>query len=368
VNQLAVIRATSCAVVVSARIKGLVMLLLAGFIFGACEGADWRDFSIDATKSKAGSETVRKASHSFLSLVTSIGTGFEGLQPTQVSDVGLGNDGSVFILDAGSARVRVFSPDGTPKGTIGEAGASAGSLLGPSRLVVFDSTLAVHDARTGLMSVYTISGKFVRSFALPGDTRTLPSMVRGAVEGEFLVLVRDTVGYRVESYDQLGQRTAVYLTIPDARPGGRKVRSPPGSICARDSSAISHLNPWLYEIATADRGRGLRSATRYRAEAFTPVEASAANGNWQPRAIPIGLLCTAEYDVLAFLDRLGPVTRVYYDFHPRGSSEIVRLEYSQVADSLYPGFLADQRNGLIATFRTRPNTRVFVFRFVNRKR
>jgi len=87
----------------------------------------------------------------------------------EVSDVAVGDDGRIFVLDGQALEVRVFSPDGRHLSSFGRAGGGPGEFKQPGGMVFLaDGRLAVRDPGNTRMNIYSAEGESLTSWPIPG--------------------------------------------------------------------------------------------------------------------------------------------------------------------------------------------------------
>lgn len=95
--------------------------------------------------------------------------GAEGA-PADPVDAAFGADGSLYVLDRGTGRVRVYAGDGRPLRQFGQAGRGPGRLAAPAALAVTaDGRIVVSDPGQQGLAVFGADGAFQRFISLSAD-------------------------------------------------------------------------------------------------------------------------------------------------------------------------------------------------------
>lgn len=94
-----------------------------------------------------------------------------------VGDIAFGPDGSVYVLDAGNAVVRVYDASGRHVRSFGRSGEGPGEFRFPTRLALADDELTIFDAPLRRATVFDHTGQLL-------ETRTLT-----ANEGGFDIIL-----------------------------------------------------------------------------------------------------------------------------------------------------------------------------------
>lgn len=118
-------------------------------------------------------------------LVMEIGAG-AGTQLSLPTDVAVGKDGRVYVVDSGRHRVAFYDSAGQPLGHFGGAGKGDGQLQGPVGIgIAKDGTVYVADKDNQRLAVFSADGKFVRTLPLVEGSAAV-SPVDVAADGKTL--------------------------------------------------------------------------------------------------------------------------------------------------------------------------------------
>lgn len=325
--------------------------------------AEWESFSVAKS---IGAAPKRSSSSGAVSLVrlASFDAFTLGDQSTQIRDVGLGVNGTLYVVDASSRQVVVLDTTGKLLRRIGRPGTGPGELLGPSQIVVWDSLIAVHDRRTGLVSVFDTTGDFKRSFALSGG-RAVESFARGSSEADLLVTAPFRAIHQMRSLNtsRAGTERSL-LEKPSSVNASVRNSDRAGLACAYKKDRLVFANPWIYELIRLSASGEVIGSTRLASSAYFPIKTPNAEAGVGPAAFALGLVCAAEYTLFGYLDRQKP--HLYYDFFSPTGEFIDRIVYDRERDTLFPGYPADARSSLLVTYRNKPDVRISLFRVATR--
>ena len=109
----------------------------------------------------------------------------------QIGTIGVGSDGSLYVIDAQAQQVKVFSPDGTFEHTIGRPGAGPGEI-GPGALFVLvgiGDTVFVPDLGNRRINRYAPDGTPVGSEPIAIE-KGLPVLFRATSSGQIVAQIR----------------------------------------------------------------------------------------------------------------------------------------------------------------------------------
>ncbi len=109
----------------------------------------------------------------------------------QVQDVGWMAENEIAILNGGTQEILLFDMSGRYLRSVGRSGEGPGEFLGLARIDrgQGDSIIA-WDQRLGRFSVFTPTGRFQRSFSIPGGASPLFQFVGAYTDGSFVVAER----------------------------------------------------------------------------------------------------------------------------------------------------------------------------------
>jgi hypothetical protein len=330
----------------------------------ACDrtDGDWRRYSVAPDHSQQVEENFPASAPVRMTQLLSLGKpdGPEEQVFGMVYDADLGPDGSIYVVDAQFKQVSVYDSVGNFKRRIGATGSGPGEFLAPARIVVADSLLAIYDEQLGRVSVFDSAGVFRRSFMSSRPFTQYFDRAPGG--GLLLAAVGDSS--RVFHLDPTGKLLASYIRPPAIDtllegPYGIE----PGLTCAPRLDQIIYVNPWIYEVAAVSPETGkLLWVKRWANNEVIEPQPSNIEGVQSAirRAMLLGLVCTSEYVVLAYLD--SKTRRLFYDFFDSEGNARGRLEFTQGPGRTFPGFAGGGRGDRLVTFRTRPYSQVFVYR------
>lgn len=130
-----------------------------------------------------------------------------------LSDMQLGPDGTLYMLDLQNQRIVALRPDGDTL-LIGRDGSGPGEFERPVSLAVSGDTLWVHDIGTGRVQAFSTSGAYLTGVRIPangmgGGSAVLP-------DGTVAVATGGTDSTLVEIFDPKGQRIAGFGNPPAA--------------------------------------------------------------------------------------------------------------------------------------------------------
>lgn len=126
-----------------------------------------------------------------------------------LSDMQLGPDGTLYMLDLQNARLVALRPDGDTL-FIGRDGGGPGEFQRPVSLAVSGDTVWVHDIGTGRLQAFSTSGTYLTGRRIPaegmgGGSAVLPDGTVAVATGgadSTLVAVFDTGGHRIAAFGQ----------------------------------------------------------------------------------------------------------------------------------------------------------------------
>jgi hypothetical protein len=102
----------------------------------------------------------------------------------RIAELAVDRAGRIYVLDQQALEVRLFAPDGRYVRTIGRKGGGPGEFLGVDGLLVDDSVrLSVSDPRSGRVSIFDSTGRFLRDYPRGQPAGTLPHLVGGDETG-----------------------------------------------------------------------------------------------------------------------------------------------------------------------------------------
>jgi len=85
----------------------------------------------------------------------------------RVSSIALDAAGNIYVLDPSASVVRVFTEDGTPRGTFGGRGAGPGEFLRPFGISVDGQKITVFDLGQNRSSSFSLAGDLLADSSLP---------------------------------------------------------------------------------------------------------------------------------------------------------------------------------------------------------
>jgi hypothetical protein len=114
-------------------------------------------------------------------------------------DVGLGPDGSLYVLDRAARQVRQFGPDGSQTAILDPSRHGHYLSRGPLGLAVSGSgEVFVWDPHQQMMLVYPADGVDPHAFTVLGQSYGLPARVEATETGDVVVFVVHPAGDRVQ--------------------------------------------------------------------------------------------------------------------------------------------------------------------------
>jgi len=122
------------------------------------------------------------------------------------------NTKNIVVLDEGNECLYIFSKNGEFIRKIGQPGQGPGDLLGP-RYLVLDSigNIYVHELTNYRISIFSQDGKFITSFRISGDNKTIFS-----VSKDRTILVNEPdKGYYISIYSKEGRFIKNIGKIPE---------------------------------------------------------------------------------------------------------------------------------------------------------
>ncbi len=121
----------------------------------------------------------------------------------------VGNDGTLYVLDAGNFRVQAFAPDGRFLRAFGKVGNQLGDLARPRGIAIdAEDNLYVTDANFGNFQIFNRDGQLLMAVGTPG-TEDRPARY-GLLSG----IAVDETG-RVYVADQLFNKIEVFRPVPE---------------------------------------------------------------------------------------------------------------------------------------------------------
>lgn len=101
------------------------------------------------------------------------------------SDIKVGRDGLIYIVDKGNHRIQMFDMDGRYKKTVGRRGKGPGDVLLPNAVVIDrDNNIVVSDASNHRIQTFDQKGNYVHSFRINNGS---PSDIRVNSRNEIIV-------------------------------------------------------------------------------------------------------------------------------------------------------------------------------------
>jgi len=286
-----------------------------------------------------------------------------------ITDVGLDPGGNLYVVDAHLQRISVFDTEGRFVEEWGRAGAGPGEFVEPYSIAVLDSTVAVFDARTKRVELFSVHGRFERQITVgPVAEANLSRGPEGVIAMSLSMAVSDTAALVGLDPDSLGIRVFLHAPPITAQLYGPYF-SEPGASCGTARGDLLYANPWTYEIVRIDwlSSPSIRRYVR-RSSILTAVDPpTTAVGPSVQRGAVLGLGCDSRYLILASMDPSDG--RFAYDLYSSRFKPLARFAFRLEDDSTgltIPGFVGDLRDGRLATYRDTPNPQVFVYRIESR--
>jgi hypothetical protein len=140
-----------------------------------------------------------------------------------VRDLAVDDEGRIYVLDGGNARVQVFSPDGAYLQTLGAPGPGPGELAQPSNIAVVGDRVVINDVGNARLSVWGIDGRHQGDHTAPAP-RFATTHMTGMEAGGFVTMhsAADTVPGSslqiIAAYSVEGAELARYASLPGPQP------------------------------------------------------------------------------------------------------------------------------------------------------
>ncbi|MFN8593565.1 MAG: hypothetical protein U0031_19060 [Thermomicrobiales bacterium] len=189
-----------------------------------------------------------------LSKATSYGAAGEitgGSDPLQrPSGIAVGDDGTVYLVDADRDQVRVFTADGTPADAWGESGTSPGQFefgsnswadlaIGPN------GHLFILDPNLGRIQEFTPDGTYVRGWGKLGSEQGEILYPNGiGIDRAGQMYVADYGNHRVQVFDAEGR----FLAAWDGTKGGGEPLAGPADVAISDDGTVWVTDEVLHRI------------------------------------------------------------------------------------------------------------------------
>jgi glucose/arabinose dehydrogenase len=123
------------------------------------------------------------------------------------SDVALGPDGSVFVVDTFNFRVAHLAADGRWLGAFGAPGEAEGGFARPKGIAAGpDGTLWISDADRDLVLAFDAAGAFQLAVGSPGPAPGAFSHPAGLAATRDRLAVADSLNRRIQVFEILGER------------------------------------------------------------------------------------------------------------------------------------------------------------------
>lgn len=276
-----------------------------------------------------------------------------------VTDVVFDQAGTLFVADRDLQKVFIFDSTGAFQREIGTAGSAASALLAPTKLLVIDSTLYIYDVNLRRIQVFDTGGSFRGSWPL--EKGRVDQLAEGSSH-ELLAVIGAGDSAHVIAFDPSGKEKIRMGVTPLVLSLLRGPYDPAvGRVCQRDDSSVVFANPWIHEIATFNAKTGrTRGVVRFESSVIQPQRSTLRGVSPViQRSFPLGFECAPAYTMLAYLDRR--TATIYYDFFAENWRPIARISFAKGVEHEYPGILGDAWRDRVATFVTRPASRVSIY-------
>lgn len=337
-----------------------LFLSTCGLLF-ACGMAndDWQTYSVAPSASNLSPTQFPGESSIVLEPLFRIGDVDVSTEPALgiILDVGLSADHTLYIVDAARQRVFVFDSEGNYLRSIGSTGPGPGEFLRPVAIAVLDSTFAVYDKKTGRVSIFRNTGRFVRSFQPPAG---FVNDVEPGPDGTILLTIYGASS-RILQLNGSGEVVGRFVAPPDIDAMLQGYLPHPGATCMQPRGGLVFANSWIYELAflALENGR-MASVHRWESEVLRP-RAPVVPGvePAMEQAAIMGLECGTDTIIFAYLDRRD--RRLYYDFMDPAGVPQGRMIFTEGPGQRFPGFAAAFRAGRLISFRTEPYSQLFIY-------
>jgi sugar lactone lactonase YvrE len=119
--------------------------------------------------------------------------------------LGVDDNGNIYVVDTGAHKVKVFSPGGKLIRKIGKRGKKNGELNYPTHVWISDGKVYVTDAMNFRIQIFSMEGKFLTRFGSLGDTYSNLERPKGvAVDSHGNIYVVDNAQDRIKIFDEKG--------------------------------------------------------------------------------------------------------------------------------------------------------------------
>lgn len=133
------------------------------------------------------------------------------------SGAAIGADGTVYVLESFTARVRVFDAELAPLREFGGPGGGDGKLCDPRGLALApDGVLVVADTQNDRISVFAPSGRWLASFGQRGTGPSEFVAPMGVAADARNVVVADTRNHRIQVFARDGRWERAFGTLGSA--------------------------------------------------------------------------------------------------------------------------------------------------------
>lgn len=331
----------------------------------ACLGddGDWKRFSVEPRSSQRQRSQFADAGTVTLSRVLAIGSldGPEEYTFSGISDVDLGPDGSIYVVDPNAHHVAVYDGKGSFRRAIGRAGAGPGEFVAPSEIALVGDSLAVFDQALLRVSIFTNQGDYVRAFPL--RLPRLETMSADPSGGLAVTHASRTSALKRITLEGRELPTPSLSAAADSLMPPNQMQNPGVACASNGRNELLYANSWIQElVALSDQGR-VKWAKYWPNEVLTSMPSSQGQINAEsPRGLVLGMGCSDSHAILGYLDR--GTRRIYYDVFTASGAPIARMSFSATDTASYPGMIGSLRGDHLVTARNRPFPQVFVFRIL----
>jgi hypothetical protein len=320
----------------------------------------WRRFSVVPQTSERQRSEFRNTGELVLTRILTIGS-LEGPQEytfSGITDVELGPDGSVYVIDPNAHQVSVYDSTGSYRRAIGRAGAGPGEFVAPTEVAIIGDSLAVFDQSLLRVSVFSTEGKYARAFPLQLKLETLSADPSGGLAITHSSRTSTLARVRL---DGRALPTARLAAEADSLLPPNQLQNPGVACAAPRSDALFYANSWIEEIVALDSRGAVQWAKYWPNEVLTSRPSGAGQIDLDsPKGLVIGLACSEAHAILAYLDR-GTRT-IFFDILTTRGEPIERLSFRASDSTAYPGIIGSMSGNRLVTARNRPFPQVFVFR------
>ena len=162
-------------------------------------------FSVLLLAGIATNQSFGDNAHSYVLGWGGYGT-IDGGQFFQLESISVDNEGNIYAIDSGNARVQKFTSDGQFLNTWGISGLNNGEFKKPTGIATHENNVYVVDSELARIQVFDSTGKFLQSWGKFGSDQGELSYPRGiAISNDGVVYVADTENHRIQQFTTDGE-------------------------------------------------------------------------------------------------------------------------------------------------------------------